>query len=233
MNARNSQAEPLVPIASRSKLPARRPSVMIETSISSEPTQRVDEEARRRLDAPLAAPDAHQEGERDQHRLEADVEQHQVARREQQHQRRHEQQREREVAAAAPAGPEAEREAPGRDERDEAAEHQREAVEPDVVAEADVRDPAVRLLELHAADRRGSARRRRRGRRSGSRAPRTRASPAARRSIGRKPITIDARQRHEPEERRRPAVHAGHVHQTPLPTNHTASAPMPKANMTA
>ena len=38
MKARNSQAEPLVPTASRSKLPARRPSVMIETSIRSEPT---------------------------------------------------------------------------------------------------------------------------------------------------------------------------------------------------
>ena len=38
MNARNSQRESLVPMPARSNVPARRPSVITATSISSEPT---------------------------------------------------------------------------------------------------------------------------------------------------------------------------------------------------
>ena len=103
------------------------------------PGHRVDHERRRRADAPRPAPDADQDVDRDQHRLEEDVEDEQVLGGEDADDRARQEEQQAVVAAAAVASrPER---VPDRDRADddgEAGEEEREAVEADVVGDAEI-----------------------------------------------------------------------------------------------
>ena len=111
----------------------------------------VDDELDRRLGAPRAAPDPDQDVERDQHRLEEGVEEEQVLGLEHTDGRAGEQQHQPEVRAWSVApDPEAVAGARGHPDDGEADEPEREAVDADVVRDAEVAEPVRALLHLQA-----------------------------------------------------------------------------------
>ena len=132
---------------------------------------RVDDEGRCRPQAPRASPDADQDVQRDQHRLEEDVEEQQVLRGEDADDRA-EQEQEQAVVGAAPLAVRPEPVADRRraDDDREPGEPEREAEEADVVGDAEVGEPLLpvlqleRLLEVEAGERRRSRARARRAR---------------------------------------------------------------------
>ena len=113
---------------------------------------RVDHERQRRLRSPRTAPHADQHVERDQHRLEEGVEEDEVLRHEHAGDRADEEEHQPEVRARpVSSGPPRVGDRSGaRDDR-EADEPEREAVEADVVRDAEVAEPRVPLLALDSA----------------------------------------------------------------------------------
>ena len=103
---------------------------------------RVDHERDRRADPVRAAPDADEHVDRDQHRLEEDVEEEQVLRGEDADDRTDEEQHQP-VVGARPlaAGPDAEADRGGAEHDGQPGEPEREAVEADVVGDAEVVEP--------------------------------------------------------------------------------------------
>jgi hypothetical protein len=168
--------------------------------------QRVDHEAQRGPHPVGAAPDRHEHRERDQHGLEADVEQRQVAGHEQQRHGRLEQQHQPEVAAQPVATlPERVDQRPRQHEGQQGHEHEREPVHPDVVGEAEVAHPGVALLELDAAGLVEAHQRDRDQRRLGERG-RERQGPGHPPRPGNDAHDERARQRQQPERGREPAL---------------------------
>ena len=120
---------------------------------------RVDHELDRRLHSPRAAPDADQDVERDQHRFEEGVEEEQILRLEHADGRAGEQEHQPEVAArTVAADPEAVPGARGHRDDGETDEPDREAVDADVVRDAEVAEPPGALLHLQAGAREVEAR---------------------------------------------------------------------------
>ena len=111
----------------------------------------VDHERRRRAEASRPAPDADQDVDRDQHRLEEDVEDDQVLSGEDADDRAHQEEQQAVVGAATVAArPEC---VPDRDRADDdgqAGEEEREAVEADVVGDTEIAEPAVLVPQLQA-----------------------------------------------------------------------------------
>ena len=112
---------------------------------------RVDDELHRRADPAGAAPDSHQDVERDQHRLEEDVEEEQVLGGEDADDRADEEEQQAEVGARPLAAhPEAVADRRCADDDGEADEPERESVEADVVRRREVGEPRGAVLELDA-----------------------------------------------------------------------------------
>ena len=110
---------------------------------------RVDDERRRRAQPARPAPDADQHVERDQHRLEEDVEEEQVLRGEDADDRAGQEEEQAVVGAAAVAvGPDRVADRRRADDDGQPGEPEREAEEADVVGDAEVGEPALPVLQL-------------------------------------------------------------------------------------
>ena len=156
------------------------------------PGHRVDHERDRRGDPVRPAPDADEHVDRDQHRLEEDVEEEQVLRGEDADDGADQEQHQpvvRARAIAADPGAEPDRGRP--DDDGQPGEPEREAVEADVVADAEVAEPRAlrrvlqgRRVEVEADERDDPEHRPRRARRGprGPRSPRAAAEPPRRRA---------------------------------------------------
>ena len=113
---------------------------------------RVGDELERRPETSRPAPVPHEDVERDQHRLERRVEEHDVLGREDGDDRARQEEHEPEVAARAVApGPEAVRDRRRHDCDRQPGEPERETVETDVVGDVQVAEPVRALLELQPA----------------------------------------------------------------------------------
>ena len=205
---------------------------------------------------PGAAPDADQDVERDQHRLEEDVEEEQVLRGEDADDRAGQEQHQP-VVGARPlaADPDARRRSrPRITTTRQPDEPEREAEEADVVRDAEVAEPVACCcsnwsppVEVEADERRRSRGRPRRARRASASAPdqRARQRQRARRASappigqedqdGRQPVVIAPRRRRRRGRRRRAAIASAYVRTkpgldacaTPAPDLADASRPMP------
>ena len=110
---------------------------------------RVDDERRGRTQPPRPAPDADQDVDRDQHRLEEDVEEQQILGGEDADDRAHQEEQQPVVRAAALAvRPQRVADRGRGDDDGQPDEPEREAVEADVVGDAEVAEPAVLVLQL-------------------------------------------------------------------------------------
>ena len=115
------------------------------------PGHRVDHERRRRAQAARPAPDADQDVDRDQHRLEEDVEDEQVLGGEDADDRARQEEQQAVVGAAAVASrPERVGDRDRADDDGQAGEEEREAVEADVVGDTEIAEPAVLVAQLQA-----------------------------------------------------------------------------------